>query len=112
MRYQTALYPDKFLFLERMRGIEPLSLAWKAKVIPLYDIRLNFNINFTNWFDCSNLSSFVVCSINFFNSNRASKVFVRYYNVMNLITDIQLSNIITHNSYWWYWLYLHYSNSE
>ena len=22
-----------------MRGIEPLALAWKAKVLPLYDIR-------------------------------------------------------------------------
>ena len=25
--------------MERVRGIEPLSLAWKAKVIPLYDTR-------------------------------------------------------------------------
>ena len=24
---------------KRMRGIEPLALAWKAKVLPLYDIR-------------------------------------------------------------------------
>ena len=23
-----------------MRGIEPLALAWKAKVLPLYDIRI------------------------------------------------------------------------
>ena len=26
-------------FKKRMRGIEPLALAWKAKVLPLYDIR-------------------------------------------------------------------------
>ena len=26
--------------LERITGIEPVSLAWEAKVIPLYDIRL------------------------------------------------------------------------
>ena len=25
--------------LERITGIEPVSLAWEAKVIPLYDIR-------------------------------------------------------------------------
>lgn len=25
--------------IKRMRGIEPLALAWKAKVLPLYDIR-------------------------------------------------------------------------
>ena len=27
-----------------MRGIEPLALAWKAKVLPLYDIRLLVNL--------------------------------------------------------------------
>ena len=26
--------------LERVRGIGPLSLAWKAKVMPLYDTRI------------------------------------------------------------------------
>lgn len=28
-----------FIELERITGIEPVSLAWEAKVIPLYDIR-------------------------------------------------------------------------
>lgn len=27
--------------MERVRGIEPLALAWKAKVLPLYDTRIN-----------------------------------------------------------------------
>ena len=27
--------------MERGRGIEPLALAWKAKVLPLYEPRLN-----------------------------------------------------------------------
>ena len=30
-----------FLLLERGRGIEPLALAWKAKVLPLYEPRIN-----------------------------------------------------------------------
>lgn len=30
--------------LERVRGVEPLSLAWKAKVIPIYDTRIKFYI--------------------------------------------------------------------
>ena len=30
-----------FIYSERVRGIEPLSLAWKAKVIPLYDTRVS-----------------------------------------------------------------------
>ena len=28
--------------LERRKGIEPLALAWKAKVLPLYDRRIDF----------------------------------------------------------------------
>ena len=32
--------------MERGRGIEPLALAWKAKVLPLYEPRiLYYNIN-------------------------------------------------------------------
>ena len=27
------------VIVERVRGVEPLSLAWKAKVIPIYDTR-------------------------------------------------------------------------
>ncbi len=30
---------DAALILERVRGVEPLSSAWKAEVIPLYDTR-------------------------------------------------------------------------
>ena len=31
--------------MERVRGVEPLSLAWKAKVIPIYDTRdTNFKL--------------------------------------------------------------------
>ena len=26
--------------MQRVRGVEPLSLAWKAKVIPIYDTRM------------------------------------------------------------------------
>ena len=31
--------------LERGRGIEPLTLAWKAKVIPFYEPRININMH-------------------------------------------------------------------
>lgn len=31
--------------MERVRGIEPLSSAWKAEVMPLYDTRLGPNLN-------------------------------------------------------------------
>ena len=31
-----------FCQLERVRGIEPLSSAWKAEVIPVYDTRLQW----------------------------------------------------------------------
>gem|GEM_PF-6327304 len=31
--------PRLFVF-ERVRGVEPLSSAWKAEVIPIYDTRL------------------------------------------------------------------------
>ena len=34
--------------LERVRRIELLSLAWKAKVIPLYDTRLFFRTLYTH----------------------------------------------------------------
>lgn len=40
MRY--PIYVD--IFIKRMRGIEPLALAWKAKVLPLYDIRVSLFI--------------------------------------------------------------------
>ncbi len=29
---------------ERVRGIEPLSTAWKAVVMPIYDTRLNVGV--------------------------------------------------------------------
>ena len=29
-----------FLYMERIAGIEPASSAWKAEVMPLYDIRI------------------------------------------------------------------------
>jgi hypothetical protein len=29
----------RFYFMERVRGVEPLSSAWKAGVIPIYDTR-------------------------------------------------------------------------
>ncbi len=39
---KTPAYSGGFCFiLERVRGIGPLSSAWKAEVIPVYDTRLN-----------------------------------------------------------------------
>jgi hypothetical protein len=35
------------IVLERSRGIEPLTLAWKAKVIPFYELRVLI-ITYTN----------------------------------------------------------------
>ena len=29
-------------YLERVTGIEPVSLAWKAKVLPLHNTRSNY----------------------------------------------------------------------
>ena len=38
----TELHPQ--FFLERSKGIEPLALAWKARVLPLYEPRILFGI--------------------------------------------------------------------
>ena len=39
--YKSAVLPLNYrgINLERGRGIEPLALAWKAKVLPLYEPR-------------------------------------------------------------------------
>ncbi len=44
--YETLDKKDESLILERVRGIEPLSSAWKAEVMPLYDTRIFQNFVF------------------------------------------------------------------
>ena len=35
--------------MERTAGIEPAALAWKAKVLPLYDVRKFYQISLLKW---------------------------------------------------------------
>ena len=48
---------------QRVRGVEPLSLAWKAKVRPLYDTCLNMNLAYQKNYNLTTKIKFNTISI-------------------------------------------------